>query len=66
MTPEDELARSEGVQYATQEEWRTPTSSSRKNEAAGPKQKKKKCLAVDVSGDESKIQCCKDQYCTRV
>ena len=62
MTPKDELTRSEGDQYATREEWRTATSSSRKNEAAGPKQKR--CLAVDMSGDESKIQCCKDQYCT--
>ena len=33
-----------------------------KNEAGGPEQKKK-CLAVDVSDDESKIQCCKYQYC---
>ena len=62
MTPKDELTRSEGDQYAAREEWRTATSSSRKNEAAGPKQKR--CLAVDMSGDKSKIQCCKDQYCT--
>ena len=52
MIPTDEPPRSEGVQYATGEEWRT-TNSSRKNEAAGPKQKR--CLAVDTSGDESKI-----------
>ena len=36
MTLEDELPRSEGVQYATGEEWR---NSSRKNEEAGPKWK---------------------------
>ena len=30
---------SEAVQYATGEEWRTITNSSRKNEEAGPKQK---------------------------
>ena len=36
MTLEDKLPRSEGVQYATGEEWR---NSSRKNEEAGPKQK---------------------------
>ena len=36
MTLEDELPRSEGVQYATREEWR---NSSRKNKEAGPKQK---------------------------
>ena len=31
------------------------------NEAAGPKQIR--CSVVDVSGDESKIQCCREQYC---
>ena len=35
--------------------------SPRKNEVAGPKQKE--CSIVDVSDDESKIQCCKEQYC---
>ena len=41
ITPEDEPPRSEGVQYATGEEGRAinNTNSSRKNEAAGPKQK---------------------------
>ena len=39
MTLKDERPRSEGVQYATGEEWRTTTNSLRKNEAAGPKQK---------------------------
>jgi len=43
----------EGVQFATGKEWKTTT---RNNEAAGPKQKQ--CSVVDVSGDESKIQCC--------
>ena len=38
-TLEDEQPRSEGVQYATEEEWREITNSSRKDEAAGPKQK---------------------------
>jgi len=42
-----------GVQYATGEEWRTTTNSSRKNEAAGPKQKRHS--VGDVSGDESKL-----------
>ena len=45
-------------QYATGEEWR---NSSRKNEKAEPKQKQ--CSVVDVSGDESKVQYCKEQYC---
>ena len=39
MTLEDEPPRSEGVQYATDEEWRAITNNSRKNETAGPKQK---------------------------
>ena len=39
MIPEDEPPRSESVQYATGEEWRAITNSSRKNEAAGPKRK---------------------------
>ena len=39
VTLEDEPLRSEGVQYATGEERRAITNSSRKNEAAGPKQK---------------------------
>ena len=39
MTLEDEPSRLESVQYATGEEWRVITNSSRKNEADGPKQK---------------------------
>ena len=58
MTLEDEPLRSEGVIYATGEEWRAITNSSRKNEVAGPKWKRHS--VVDVSGDESKIQCCKN------
>ena len=34
MTLKDELPRSEGAQYATEEEWR---NNSRKNEEMGPK-----------------------------
>ena len=47
-----------GVQKATGEEWR---NSSRKNEEAGPKHNWPS--AVDVSGGESKLWCCKEQYC---
>ena len=46
------------AQYATGEEWR---NNSRKNEEAEPKQKQRE--VVDVTGDESKVQCCKEQYC---
>ena len=51
---------SEGVQYATGEEQRRTTSSPRKNEVAGPKWKQ--CSVVDMSGGESKVQCCREQY----
>ena len=47
MTPKDEPPRLEVVQYAIWKEQRTITNSSRKNEAAGPKQKR--CSLVDVS-----------------
>ena len=58
MTPEDEPHRSEGVQYATGEEQRAITNSSRKNEEAEPKWKQHS--AVDMSGGESKVQRCKE------
>ena len=53
-----ELSRSVGVQYATGDQWR---NNSRKNEETEPKQKQHS--VVDVTGDGSKIQCCKEQYC---
>ena len=45
-------------QYATGDQWR---NNSRKNEETEPKQKQH--LVVDVTGDGSKIRCCKEQYC---
>ena len=57
MTLKDELPRLVGAQYATGEKWR---NNSRKNEETEPKQKQ--CPAVDVTGDGSKIRCCK-KYC---
>ena len=63
LTPKDKPLRSKVVQYAIGEERRTTTNSSRKNEAAGPKQKWPSI--VDVSGDDSKIWCYKEQYCVR-
>ena len=57
MTQKDEIPSLVGAQYATGEEWR---NSSRRNEEAEPKQKQHP--AVDVSGGESKVQCCKVQY----
>ena len=35
--------------------------NSRKNE--GMKPKRKQYLVVDVTGDRSKVLCCKEQYC---
>ena len=58
MTLKDELPRSVGAQYATGEKWR---NNSRKNEKMEPKQKQ--YSVVDVTGDRSKVQCCKEQYC---
>ena len=57
-TLKDELPRSVGAQYATGEEWR---NNSRKNEETEPKQKQRPVM--DVTGDGSKAQCCKEQYC---
>ena len=53
----DELPRLEGAQYATGDQWR---NNSRKNEETEPKQKQHP--VVDVTGDGSKVQCCKEQY----
>jgi len=54
----DEPPRSVGAQYATGDQWR---NNSRKNEEMEPKQKQHTVL--DVTGDGSKVQCCKEQYC---
>ena len=54
MTLKDQLPRLVGVQYATGEERR---NSSRRSEEAEPRQKQ--CPVEDVSGGESKVQCCK-------
>ena len=54
----EELPGSAGAQYATGDQWR---NNCRKNE--GMKPKEKQYPAVDVTGDRSKIQCCKEQYC---
>ena len=56
--PKEELPRSLGAQYATRDQWR---NNSRKNEGMEPKQKQHS--VVDVTGDRSKVQCCKEQYC---
>ena len=57
-TLKDELPRSVGAQYAIGDQWR---NNSRKNEEMEPKQKQ--YPDVDVTGDRSKVWCCKERYC---
>ena len=54
----NELPRSVGAQYATEDQLR---NNSRKNEEMEPKQKQHPF--VDVTGDGSKVRCCKEQCC---
>ena len=57
-TLKKELHRSVAAQYATGDQWR---DNSRKKEGMEPKQKQ--YPVVDVTGDRSKVQCWKEQYC---
>ena len=57
-TLKDELPRSVGAQYATRDQWR---NNSRKNEEMEPKRKQQPL--VYMTGDGSKVRCCKEQYC---
>ena len=57
-TLKDKLPRSVGTQYTPGDQWR---NNSRKNEETEPKQKQQP--VVDVTGDGSKLRCCKEQYC---
>ena len=54
----EELCRSVGAQYAPGNQWR---NNSREKEEMEPKQKNTQ--VVDVTGDGSKVQYCKQQYC---
>ena len=54
----EELPRSVGAQIVTGDQWRI---NSRKTEEMEPKQKQHP--VVDVSCDESQVQCCKEQHC---
>ena len=54
----EELPRSVGAQYAARGQCR---NNSRKNEGMEPRPKQHQ--AVDVTGDRSKVLCCKEQYC---
>ena len=57
-TLKDELPRSVGAQFATGDWWR---NNSRKNEGMEPKQKQHPVM--DMTGDRSKVQYFKEQYC---
>ena len=57
-TLKDEFSRSVGAQHATGNQWK---NNSRKNEEIEPKQKQHP--VVDVTGDRSKVRCCKEQCC---
>ena len=50
-----------GQKVSNGERVRVSTNSFRKNGVAGPKLKR--LSVVDVSCDESKVQCYKEQYC---
>ena len=58
MTLRNELSRLVGAQHATGGQWQ---NNSRKNDEMGSKWKQSPF--VDVTGDRSKVQCCKEQYC---
>ena len=49
-----------GTQYATGDQWRN-NYKKKKNEGMEPMQKQ--YAVVDVTGDRSKVRCCKEQYC---
>ena len=57
-TLKDEFPRSVGAQYAKGDQWR---NNSRQNEEMEPKLKQHS--VVDATGDGSKVQCYKEQYC---
>ena len=57
-TLKEEPSRSVGTQCATGDQWR---NNSRENEGMEPKQKQHPF--VIVTGDRSKVRCCKEQYC---
>ena len=57
-TLKDEPPGSVDAQYTTGDQWR---NNSRRNEEMEPNQKPHS--VVDVTGDRSKVWCCKEQYC---
>ena len=57
MTSKDEFPRSEGVQYATGEEWRRTTNSSKSKKWLGQSRNNAQlwmCLVIRVKSDAAK------------
>ena len=54
----EELPRLVAAQYANGGQWK---NNSRKNEGMEPRQQQYQVM--DVTGDRSKVSCCKEQYC---
>ena len=54
----EELPRSVGTRYATGDQWRNNTRKNEERES-----NKKQHPVVDVTGNGSKVRCCKEQYC---
>ena len=57
-TLKDELPRLVGAQYATRDQWRNNSRKNRETEL-----KRKQHPVVDLTGNGSKVGCCKEQYC---
>ena len=57
-TMKDELPRSVSPQYVMGDQWRNNSKKMEEMES-----KHKQHLTVDVTGDRSKVWCCKEQYC---
>ena len=57
-TLKDELPKLVGAQYANGDQWRNNTRNNEKTET-----KQKQHPVLDVTGDGSKVQCCKEDYC---
>ena len=59
-----ELPRSAGAQYATGDQWRNNSREKKQMEAKENTHTHTYTLTVvDVTGDTSRVRCCKEQYC---
>ena len=60
----EEFPRSVGAQYATGDQWRNNSREKKQMEAKENTHTHTYTLTVvDVTGDRSKVRCCKQQYC---